>query len=333
VDLDVVFLGTSASMPTARRGTSSLMLRRGGDRVLVDCGEGTQRQLLRSSVGLVDLEDVLLTHFHADHVLGLPGMLKSFALRGRELPITVHGPPGLRELFGSLRRMIGRLSYDLVLVELEPGEAIERGEYRIEAFAVDHADALALGFALVEAERPGRFDPGAARELGVPEGPLWGVLQRGAQVTLDDGRAVVPAQVLGPARSGRRLVVTGDTRPCRSVVEAANGADLLVHEGTFGSEEQGRALETGHSTAQEAAEIARFAGVALLALTHLSSRYAGPELADEARAIFPDTVVPRDLDTVEIPFAERGPPRLVKGGAAPAREPRQEAVPVAEPDG
>ncbi len=312
----MVFLGTSGSVPTTRRAPASVLLRRAGARLLVDCGEGTQRQLLRSSVGLVELPEVFVTHFHADHYLGLPGMLKTFALRGRELPLTVYGPPGLRDLFDSLRRIFGKLTYPLELVELRPGDELDRGDHRLLVFPAEHG-AQAVGYTLVEAPRPGRFDIEAARALGVPEGPLWGALQRGERVTLADGTGIDPAQVLGPARPGRKVVLTGDTKPARSVLEAAIAADLLVHDGTFGAEERERAAETGHSIAADAAEVARLAGVQMLALTHLSNRYFGPEIQREAREVFAETVVPRDFDIIEIRFAERGGPRLVKGGALP----------------
>jgi ribonuclease Z len=324
MDLDVVFLGTSASMPTAQRGLAAQLVRRGGDRLLIDCGEGTQRQLLRSSVGLVELEEIFLTHYHADHVLGLPGMLKTFALRGRELPLAIHGPPGLRDLFGALRRVVGRLPYPLVLVEAVPGDVLERDEYRLEPVPVMHG-VPAIGWALVENERPGRFDVAAADALGVPSGPERGLLQHGEPVTLADGRVVTPDAVLGPSRPGRKVVVAGDGAPSPAFVEAAHGADLLVHEATFSEEERERARETLHSTAADAAEAAREAEVALLALTHLSPRYFGPELASEARLVFPETVVPGDFDVVEVPFAERGPPRLIKGGARQRRA-EEEAV-------
>ena len=317
MDLDVVFLGTSASMPTAQRAPAALLVRRGGERLLFDCAEGTQRQLQRSTVGLVDLEEIFLTHFHADHFLGLPGMLKTFALRGRDqLPLTVYGPSGIKSLFGALRPFIGRLPYPLDLVELSPGERLERGEYVLETFAVEHG-VDALGYALVEHERPGRFDVAAADALGVPPGRERGVLQAGDPLTLADGTVVTPDEVLGPARAGRKLVISGDTAPSPHVVQAAHGADVLVHEATFGKDEQERAQETQHATAAEAAEVARLAGVRLLALTHVSTRYFGSELRDEAREVFPEVVVPRDFDVVEIPFAERGEPRLVKAGARP----------------
>jgi ribonuclease Z len=323
VDLDIVFLGTAGSMPTAQRAPAALLVRRGGDKLLFDCAEGTQRQLLRSSVGLLELEEVYVTHFHADHVLGLPGMFKTFALRGRELPLRVYGPRGLVDLLGSLKRVVGRLTYELKLVEVEPGDVLERDGYRLATFGVAHG-VSALGWSLIEETRPGRFNVEAADALGVPSGPERGALQRGEQVTLPAGRTVKPDDVLGPPRPGRKLVITGDTGPSDEIVEAAWGADLLVTEATFADEERARAQETNHQTATQAAEVAQRANVGLLALTHLSNRYFGPEIAEEARAIFPETVVPRDFDVVVVPYAERGSPHLVKGGASRRRD--QEAV-------
>jgi ribonuclease Z len=318
VDLDLVFLGTSASAPTAARGTAATLIRRGGDRLLVDCGEGTQRQLLRSDVGLVDLEHVFLTHLHADHVLGLPGMLKTFGLRGREVPITVYGPRGTRALLGALGVVVGRVAYPLEVVELGPGESVALRDYRIETFAVAHG-TTAVGYALREDERPGRFDVAAADALGVPGGPLRGALQRGDAVSLPDGRVVRPEEVLGGVRRGRTVVITGDTAPAASVVEAAAGADVLVHEATFLADERARAKETGHSTAGEAALVAKEADVGLLALTHLSARYPPSDVAEEARQLFPRTVVPRDFDLLVVPLPERGEPQLVPRGARRGR--------------
>jgi ribonuclease Z len=314
MDLDLVFFGTSGSVPTAQRAPSALLLRRGGERLLFDCAEGTQRQLLRSSIGLIELRQVFLTHYHADHYLGLPGMLKTFALRGREVGITVYGPSGLVDLFAALRRIFGKLTYALDLVELRPGDVLDRGDYSLVTFRVAH-EVSALGYALVERPRPGRFDVEAADALGVPPGPERGRLQHGDSIELPDGRTVTPDAVLGPPRAGRKVVLAGDTAPAATVLEMARAADVLVHEATFLEEERDRARETAHSTALEAAELAREAEVGMLALTHLSNRYFGPEVAREARAIFPETVVPRDFDIIDVPFQERGGPRLVKGGA------------------
>jgi len=328
VDLDVVFLGTSASAPTAGRAPTALLVRRGGDRLLFDCAEGTQRQLMRSSLGLPDLEQIFLTHYHADHTLGLPGLLKTFALRGREVPLTVYGPPGLRELFGDLRRVFGKVTYPLELVEVRPGEALERDGYRVLVFPVHHG-VSAVGYAVDEPDRPGEFDASAADALGIPFGPERGALQRGESVTLDDGVVVTPDAVVGAARRGRRVVITGDTAPVETVRVLAEGADVLVHEATFSEDERERAAETLHSTARQAGEIAAAAGVRLLALTHLSPRYFGPELLDEARAVFAATVAPRDFDVIEVPFAERGEPQLIRKGARPPREASDLPAPAA----
>jgi ribonuclease Z len=330
VDLDVVFLGTSGSAPTAARAAPALLVRRGGDRLLFDCAEGTQRQLMRSVIGLPDLEEIYITHFHADHYLGLPGMLKTFALRQRQVPLTIYGPPGLRELYSSLGRVFGRLSYPVETVEVRAGEALERDGYTILVFPVHHG-VSAVGYAVVEDPRPGRFDPDAADALGVPNGPERKALQQGESITLADGRVLTPDAVLGAARRGRRIVLPGDTAPAEAVRLLAEGADVLVHEATFGEEERARAAETSHSTAVQAAEIARDARVHLLALTHLSTRYFGPELAREAQAVFAETVVPRDFDVIEIPFPERGPPRLVRRGARPPRGERPSDLPDAAP--
>ena len=305
MDLSVVFAGTAGSVPTARRGLPATLIRRGGDRILVDCGEGTQRQLLRS-VGLAELTDVFITHLHLDHWLGLPGMLKSFDLRDRTRPLDVYGPAPLGQVMEVMRFTYGRMGYPLRVVEIEPGEAIERDGYRIHAIEARHRGP-ALSYAIVEDARPGRFDAELAERLGVTPGPDFGRLQRGETV---DG--VRPEQVVGADRPGRKIVLSGDTRPSEALRVAAHEAELLVHEATFAGEEADRARQTGHSTAGEAAELARDADVRMLALTHLSTRYAGGELRDEARAIFPRTEVPRDFDEVEIPLPEKGDPTLVR---------------------
>src|SRR3954451_5392086 len=325
MDLDVLFLGTAGAVPTAQRAPAAYLVRRGGERILVDCGEGTQRQMLRSSAGLADIDLALVTHFHADHVLGLPGLLKTLSLRSREAPLTICGPPGLRSLMGSLDRVIGRLSFPVTLAELCAGDAVEREGYRIEPYATVHG-VSSLGYALCEDIRPGQFDMETAASLGVPFGPLCGVLQRGEPVTLENGTIVRPDQVVGPVRPGRRIVFSGDTRPCSGTREAAAGADLPIHEATFLVEERRRARDTGHSTAAEAAQVAAEAQVSMLALTHLSTRYTGGQIRREAAKLFDNTVVPRDFDSIELPFAERGEPRLVRADGG------QEA-PVAAPAG
>ena len=322
MDLSVAFLGTGGAVPSARRNTASVLVARGGERLLFDCGEGTQRQMQRS-LGLVQVDAIYFTHFHADHFLGLPGLLKTYDLTERERPLTIYGPRGLRDLIGSLGRVIGRVGYKLELVEIEPGDAIPCQGAEIRTFAVEHS-ARAYGYALVEAERPGRFDPAEAKRLGVREGPAFAALQRGESVESSDGGTVEPGQVMGESRPGRRLVITGDTAPCHATVEAARGAELLVHDASFSEEEAQRAADTGHSTVGQAAAVAREAEVELLALVHISSRYHVGKVLEEAREVFEPTVAPRDFDLIEIPFPERGEPELIPNGA---RE-RGEAQPV-----
>jgi ribonuclease Z len=311
MDLSLFFAGTAGSVPSARRGLPALLLRAGGDRLLFDCGEGTQQQLLRS-IGLPEIDAIFFTHYHLDHWLGLLGMVKTFDLRARERPLALYGPPGLRSLIEAMRPVIGRTGYPLEVIELEPHAEVRCGGYVVAAFPVEHR-VPAYGYAFAEDDRPGRFDAAAARALGVAEGPDFGRLQRGEQVG-----GVRPEQVVGPVRRGRRIVISGDTRPSQTIEVYAHGADLLVHEATFLDDERERARETAHSTARQAAELAGEAGVRLLALTHLSTRYFAREVRDEARAIFPATVVPRDFDTIEVPLPERGEPKLIRAEREPA---------------
>jgi ribonuclease Z len=312
MDLSVTFLGTGGSVPSARRSTASVLVARGGERLLFDCGEGTQRQMQRS-LGLVQVDEVYLTHFHADHVLGLPGLLKTYDLTDRRVPLSIYGPPGLRELFKMLAPIIGRIGFDVELVELSPGDPVPHDGYEVRPFEAAHS-ARANGYALVEEPRPGRFDPAAAMAAGVPEGPAFAALQRGEEVQGSDG-TVTPDQVMGPARAGRTIVVTGDTAPSPATVSAAADAELLVHDASFAEEEVQRAAETGHSTVGQAAAVAAEAHVKLLALVHISSRYHVAKVLEEAEEVFQPVIAPRDFDVIEIPFPERGEPQLVPNGA------------------
>jgi ribonuclease Z len=327
MDLSAIFLGTGGSVPSARRSTASVMLIRGGRRMMFDCGEGTQRQLQRS-LGLSQVDEIYLTHFHADHILGLPGLLKTYDLTAREEPLTIYGPRGLRDLFQVLGKLIGRTDYSIDLVEVEPGEAIRHDGAEVQAFAVEHS-VRANGYVLIEDERPGRFDPEEAKRLGVAEGPAFAALQRGEEVSGSNG-PVRPGEVMGDARAGRVVAITGDTAPCHSTVSAAADADLLVHDASFAEEEAQRAAETGHSTVGQAAAVAREAHVKLLALVHISSRYHVGKVLEEARDVFEPTVAPRDFDTIEIPFPERGEPQLVPNGAR-IRDETEDASPVPPP--
>jgi len=304
--LTLRFLGTAASRPTVERNVSAIALVREGETMLFDCGEGTQRQMMRYGISLI-LGDIFFTHFHADHVLGVIGLMRTMQMQARTEPLSVWGPKGLSRFLQQASVFTGeRLGYPITITEVEPGAPIARQGYSILPFAAAHRGATAVGYALIEDVRLGRFHPELARARGVPEGPLWGDLHRGRTVTLPDGQTVDPADFVGPNRPGRRIVITGDTRPCETTVEAARDADLLVHEATFAEEEAPRALETGHSTAREAATVAQQAGVRRLILTHVSARYSRDtsELEREASAVFPGTIVARDGMEIEIAYSD-----------------------------
>jgi ribonuclease Z len=304
--LSVTFLGTGAACPTVDRNVSALAVHREGEMLLFDCGEGTQRQMMRYAVGF-SFREIFLTHFHSDHFLGVIGLCRTLGLLDRKEPLTLYGPKGAeRILTAALAVGIERTRFPVEIVEVKPGDRLARGEYEVAVFDTDHR-ADTVGFAVVERDRLGRFDPERARVLGVPEGPLWGQIHKGNTVTLPDGRVVSPAELVGPPRPGRTLVYSGDTRPHRAVVDAARGADLLIHEATFGDDERLRAVETGHATARDAAVIAKEAGVRRLVLTHISPRYTrdAPELLAEAQAVFPETVIARDGLTLDVPFPDR----------------------------
>jgi ribonuclease Z len=325
MDLNVVFLGTGGSVPSARRATACVLIRSGGARILVDAGEGAQRQMINST-GLIQVDDIYVTHFHADHYLGLPGLLKTYDLMERQKPLRIIGPPGLIELVEALRRIFGKLRYEVELVELGPGEGIEHDGFEMRAFGVEHR-MRALGYAYVEPPRPGRFDVEAAKELGITDPHDFGRLQRGETISVD-GSEIRPDQVLGEPRQGRKIVITGDTGPCEMTRIAAHAAQLLVHDGTFAIEESARAADTGHSVARDAAQLAAEAEVEMLAIVHVSSRYNVSTVLNEAREAFPNTVAPRDFDLVEIPFPERGAPQLIQEGAKQRPEPQAEPIPV-----
>jgi ribonuclease Z len=303
--LSLTFLGTAASIPTVDRNVAGLALQREGETILFDCGEGNQRQMMRYGVGF-SFREIFFSHYHADHLLGVTGLLRTMGLQDRSTPVMLYGPKGAQRVLGSAISLgIERNKFPVEIVEIKAGDRLAREQYDIVVFETEHR-ADTVGYALAEHPRLGRFNPERARELGVPEGPLWGQLHKGKTVTLEDGRRLGPADLVGPPRPGRVVVYTGDTRPHLSVVEAACKADLLVHEATFGGDELERAKETGHSTAAEAARVALQAGVRRLVLTHISSRYNrdASELLAEAKAIFPDTVIARDGMTLDVPYAD-----------------------------
>jgi ribonuclease Z len=307
--LKLTFLGTGAACPSLERNVSSIALAREGETMLFDCGEGTQRQMMRYGITFA-FREIFFTHFHSDHLLGVIGLVRTLGLLNvfggeeRREGLVLYGPKGARRILQHAMEVgIERVKFPLEIIELRPGDRLGRGDYDILTFETDHR-ADTIGYALVEHERLGRFDPDKARELGVPEGPLWGKIHKGETITLDDGRRIAPSELVGAARPGRTVVISGDTRPVAALEEVAKGADLLVHEATFSQEDRQRARETGHSTSLEAAEIAARAGVRQLVLTHISPRYSreAPELLAEARAVFPETVIARDGMEIEVAF-------------------------------
>ncbi|MDE3172414.1 MAG: ribonuclease Z [Gemmatimonadota bacterium] len=306
MSLTLTLLGTSASRPTVERNVASAVLVREGETLMFDCGEGTQRQMMRYGVSF-SLRDIYFTHMHADHVIGVIGLLRTMALQGRTEPMRLIGPVGAgRHLKRAKEFGVDRITFPVEIVELDAAARVDYGEFHVVPFPVDHGPSLSLGYALVEPARKGRFNPDRARELGIPEGPLWGQIHRGQTVTLPDGREIAPAELVGPPRPGRTAVITGDTRPCDATVEMSRGADLLVHEATFADEEAERARETGHSTAREAADVAARAGVRRLVLTHLSARYSRDpsDLVREARELFDNAVVARDGMEIDVPYRD-----------------------------
>ena len=300
----VRFLGTAAARPTVGRNVSGIAVQREGRSFLWDCGEGTQRQIMRYGSGF-SFSHIFVTHVHADHFLGIPGLLRTMGLQGREEAMTIYGPAGAGPVLeGAVRLGVDRLHFPVRFRGLHDGDRVDFDDWAVHAFAVDHG-VPALGYALVEAARLGRFDVEAVRRLGVPEGPLFGRLHRGESIEVD-GRVISPDDVVGPPRPGRRVVYSGDTRPSRRTVEMARGADLLIHEATFGAEEGRRARETRHSTAVEAARVAARARARRLVLTHVSARYADAPrvLRRAARAVFPATDVAHDGLEVEIGYRD-----------------------------
>src|SRR6058998_3331072 len=310
--LSVTFLGTSAARPTVERNVSAMALVREGETLLFECGEGTQRQMMRYGVSFA-LSEIFFTHFHADHFLGVIGLIRTLGLQGRPEPLFLYGPKGAKKVLSTAMQLgVERVAFPVEITEVKAGDVLretgngKRDGYEIVAFPTEHGGGPSLGYVLKEHVRRGRFDVEKARALGIPEGPLWGKLTKGEDVQLSDGQTVRPSDVVGAARPGRLVAFTGDTRPCAATVDAAQAADLLIHEATFGEEERERARDTGHSTAKEAAQVALAAKAKRLVLSHVSARYSisADELVKEAKEVFPNVVVAKDGLEVDIPYSD-----------------------------
>ncbi len=303
--LTVTFLGTSAARPTVERNVSGLAVHREGETLLFECGEGTQRQMMRYGTSFA-LSEIFFTHFHADHFLGVIGLIRTLGLQGRPEPLLLYGPKGAKKILAEAMKLgVERVPFPIEITELKPGDAVKKADYEIQAFTTEHG-GVSIGYALREHERRGRFDVEKAKAAGIPEGPLWGKLSKGESIELPNGQKLTADGFVGPTRAGRTVVFTGDTRPSASVVDASKGADLLIHEATFGEEEKDRAKDTGHSTAKEAAQVALAAGVKKLMMCHVSARYSmsADELVREAREVFPNASVAKDGMEVDVPFAD-----------------------------
>lgn len=299
--LSVIFLGTGGSWPTVKRNVSSLAIKRGSEVILFDCGEGTQRQLQKSNLSYMQISKIFITHFHGDHFLGIPGLIQTMQLNDRDKSLHIYGPKGIIELVSQLLSLgYFRPGYKIFAHEVKDGDVLDFNGYEIHVLKVEHG-VPALAYSLKEKMRPGKFNKPYALELGIPEGPLFSKLQRGKTITLEDGRKITPDVVLGPPRRGRKIVISGDTKPCKSMVKFSRDADVLIHDSTFDSELEDIANEYGHATAFQSAEIAKEANVEKLFLTHISPRYLDYRiLENDARKVFKNSFVPKDLQEIGV---------------------------------
>ncbi|MCJ7632307.1 ribonuclease Z [Candidatus Bathyarchaeota archaeon] len=303
--MEVIYLGTAGSFPTARRGMSAVAVQIGAELLLLDCGEGTQRQMALAKIGLKAKMKVLITHMHGDHVLGLPGILQTMALFDRTAPLRIFGPEGILAFVKAVKETVRfGLTYPIEVVEVQEGIVYEEKAYYVESARMSHP-VLAFGYSINEKTRPGKFNPQKAKALDIPEGPFWGELQKGKAITTSNGRIVQPSAVTGQPRRGRKIVYTGDTSPCEATIRLAKDADLLIHEATFDDQLSEKALESGHSTPSQAAEVAKMANTKRLILTHISGRYPEEEgFLDRARGIFPETILAEDFMVLKVPLSD-----------------------------
>jgi len=301
--LKIIFLGTGGSWPTVKRNVTSIAIKRGSEIILFDCGEGTQRQFQKSKLSYMQISKIFITHFHGDHFLGLPGLIQTMQLNDRNKPLHIYGPKGMHDLVKKLFSLgYFRPSYKITSHEIKDGDISEFSGYFIHALKVDH-NVPALGYCLEEKKRPGKFNKPKALKLGIPEGPLFSKLQKGQFIILDNGKKITSDMVLGHPRDGRKIVISGDTKSISKMIEFSKNADVLIHEATFDSKLESIAIEYGHTTALQAAEIAKKANVSKLFLTHISPRYLDKKIIeDDARKIFKDSFVPKDFYEFDIKF-------------------------------
>lgn len=302
--MQILFLGTSGSWPTPKRNVSAVAVKRGPEVLLFDCGEGTQRQFMLSPMSFMQVSRIFVTHFHGDHFLGIPGLVQSMTMGDRQAPLEMYGPRGMKDL---VHRMLTlghfKAGFEVPVREMAGGDSLDFDEYVVRALDAQHT-VPALSYALDEKERPGRFDLEKAKALGIPEGPLYRRLQEGQPVVVN-GRTFTSDLVLGPPRRGRKIVYTGDTMPSEALVAFSGGADVLIHDATAETSLEEKANRYGHSTARQAALVAKDAGVRTLVLTHVSPRYddAAPILAD-ATPVFPNTILAEDFLLLDVPYTE-----------------------------
>jgi ribonuclease Z len=299
--LSILFLGTSGSWPTVKRNVSSLAIKRAGEIILFDCGEGTQRQLQKSKLSYMQISKIFITHFHGDHFLGIPGLIQTMQLNDRDIPLHIYGPKGMIKLLNQLLSLgYFKPNYKIIGHEVDGGDVLDFDDYTIHVMRVKHG-IPALAYSLIEDVRPGKFDKPKALKIGIPEGPLFSKLQQGKTITLKDGKKISPDMVLGPPRKGRKIVFSGDTKPIEEMIDFAKNADVLIHEATFNSEFEELSSDYGHSTASQAAEIAKKAGVGKLFLIHISPRYNdNTTLELEAQKIFKNSIAPKDFQEIEV---------------------------------
>ncbi len=293
--MKIVFLGTGGTYPSKIRNVTSVAVQLPGEVVMFDCGEGTQRQLMRSSVSFMKISTIFISHLHADHFLGIPGLVQSMSLNGRENDLRIIGPMGTKKNVQSMLRLgYFKSGFRVLAEDINPKSMLDFGDYTVRCVEAEHS-IPSLAYSLEEKPRPGRFDLKKARKLSIPEGPLYRRLQEGKPIKVGD-RKILPEQVLGPPRPGRKLVYSGDTKPSKTIVKLAKNADVLIHDCTLDSSHSKLASDFGHSTAAEAATVAKAAKVGTLFLVHLSPRYESHEvLEEEARSIFKESVVAQDL--------------------------------------